>query len=86
MDRLICGDVGNGQTELAPRVAFKVVEPEAHIEVILPFRDSCKTQQLAIRSKGHLKVLDGTRFFCRLKKGQTAPSKLYDLLRFLLKP
>jgi len=60
--------------------------PEAPIDMILTYRDPRKAQQLATRSAGRLKVVDGTRCYCRLKKGETDPVKLYDLLRFLLKP
>lgn len=36
MDRLICGDVGYGKTELAMRAAFKVVEAGAQVAVLVP--------------------------------------------------
>ncbi len=36
MDRLICGDVGYGKTELAIRAAFKVVEYGKQVAVLVP--------------------------------------------------
>jgi transcription-repair coupling factor (superfamily II helicase) len=36
MDRLICGDVGYGKTELAIRAAFKVVEAGRQVGVLVP--------------------------------------------------
>ncbi|MCH7526140.1 MAG: transcription-repair coupling factor, partial [Planctomycetes bacterium] len=36
MDRLICGDVGYGKTELAMRAAFKVVEYGKQVAVLVP--------------------------------------------------
>ena len=36
MDRLICGDVGYGKTELAMRAAFKVIEYGRQVAVLVP--------------------------------------------------
>ncbi|HET98752.1 MAG TPA: transcription-repair coupling factor [Desulfurivibrio alkaliphilus] len=36
MDRLVCGDVGYGKTEVAVRAAFKVVEDGAQVAVLVP--------------------------------------------------
>jgi len=36
MDRLLCGDVGYGKTELAMRAAFKVVEANKQVAVLVP--------------------------------------------------
>lgn len=36
MDRLICGDVGFGKTEVAMRAAFKVVENKKQVAIIAP--------------------------------------------------
>ncbi|MFH1416773.1 MAG: transcription-repair coupling factor, partial [Planctomycetota bacterium] len=36
MDRLLCGDVGYGKTELAMRVAFKVVEFGRQVAILVP--------------------------------------------------
>ncbi len=36
MDRLICGDVGYGKTEVAIRAAFKVVEDNQQVALLVP--------------------------------------------------
>ena len=36
MDRLVCGDVGYGKTEVAIRAAFKVVEDGAQVAILVP--------------------------------------------------
>jgi transcription-repair coupling factor (superfamily II helicase) len=36
MDRLVCGDVGYGKTEVAMRAAFKVVEHNRQVAVLVP--------------------------------------------------
>ncbi|MCL2849292.1 MAG: transcription-repair coupling factor [Micrococcales bacterium] len=36
MDRLVCGDVGYGKTELAVRAAFKAVQDGAQVAVLVP--------------------------------------------------
>lgn len=36
MDRLVCGDVGYGKTEVAVRAAFKVVEDGGQVAVLVP--------------------------------------------------
>ena len=36
MDRLVCGDVGYGKTEVAMRVAFKAVENNRQVAVLVP--------------------------------------------------
>ena len=36
MDRLICGDVGYGKTEIAVRAAFKAVQDGKQVAVLVP--------------------------------------------------
>ena len=36
MDRLICGDVGYGKTELAIRAAFKAIDNGKQVAVLVP--------------------------------------------------
>ena len=36
MDRLVCGDVGEGKTEVAMRAAFKAVEHDRQVAVLVP--------------------------------------------------
>jgi transcription-repair coupling factor (superfamily II helicase) len=42
MDRLLCGDVGYGKTELAMRAAFKVVEAGKQVGVLVPTTVLCQ--------------------------------------------
>jgi transcription-repair coupling factor (superfamily II helicase) len=42
MDRLLCGDVGYGKTELAMRAAFKVVEAGKQVGVLVPTTILCQ--------------------------------------------
>jgi transcription-repair coupling factor (superfamily II helicase) len=42
MDRLLCGDVGFGKTELAMRAAFKAVESGAQVAVLVPTTVLCE--------------------------------------------
>ncbi|MHC4343639.1 MAG: DEAD/DEAH box helicase, partial [Planctomycetota bacterium] len=41
MDRLLCGDVGYGKTELAMRAAFKAVESGKQVAVLVPTTVLC---------------------------------------------
>ncbi|MHC4394759.1 MAG: transcription-repair coupling factor [Planctomycetota bacterium] len=41
MDRLLCGDVGYGKTELAMRAAFKTVENDKQVAVLVPTTVLC---------------------------------------------
>ena len=41
MDRLLCGDVGYGKTELAMRAAFKVVENGKQVAILVPTTVLC---------------------------------------------
>ena len=36
MDRLVCGDVGFGKTEIAVRAAFKAVTDNKQVAVLVP--------------------------------------------------
>lgn len=38
MDRLICGDVGYGKTEIALRAAFKAVNDGKQVAMLVPLR------------------------------------------------
>ena len=43
MERLICGDVGFGKTEVAMRAAFKAVESGYQVAVLVPTDGACRT-------------------------------------------
>ncbi len=45
MDRLLCGDVGYGKTELAMRAAFKVVDAGYQVAVLVPTTLLCEQHQ-----------------------------------------
>jgi len=60
--------------------------PDTPIEMILTYRDPRKAQMIAGRSGGRLKIIDTTRLYFRLKKGENEPLKLYQIVRGLLNP
>ncbi len=53
MDRLICGDVGYGKTEIAVRAAFKAVQDGKQVAVLVPDH--------AARAAAHVDVLRAVR-------------------------
>ncbi len=51
MDRLICGDVGFGKTELAIRAAFKAVEAGRQVAVLVPTTVLAEQHERTFRSR-----------------------------------
>ncbi len=51
MDRLVCGDVGFGKTELAIRAAFKVVEYGRQVAVLVPTTVLCEQHEQTFRDR-----------------------------------
>lgn len=51
MDRLICGDVGFGKTEVAIRVAFKAVQAGKQVAVIVPTTILVSQHELTFRDR-----------------------------------
>lgn len=51
MDRLICGDVGYGKTELAIRAAFKAVEGGKQVAVLCPTTVLCEQHERTFRER-----------------------------------
>ncbi|MAE60346.1 MAG: transcription-repair coupling factor, partial [Planctomycetaceae bacterium] len=51
MDRLICGDVGYGKTELAIRAAFKAVEAGKQVAVLCPTTLLCEQHERTFRQR-----------------------------------
>ncbi len=43
MDRLVCGDVGYGKTEIAVRAAFKAIQDGKQVAILCPRRCSCSS-------------------------------------------
>jgi transcription-repair coupling factor (superfamily II helicase) len=51
MDRLICGDVGFGKTELAIRAAFKAVEFGKQVAVLVPTTVLCEQHERTFKAR-----------------------------------
>ncbi|OHB50060.1 MAG: transcription-repair coupling factor [Planctomycetes bacterium GWF2_41_51] len=51
MDRLLCGDVGYGKTELAMRAAFKAVEAGKQVAVLVPTTVLCVQHERTFRQR-----------------------------------
>ena len=51
MDRLICGDVGFGKTELAVRAAFRVVNGGGQVAVLVPTTVLAQQHYLTFRER-----------------------------------
>ncbi len=70
MDRLLCGDVGYGKTEIAMRVAFKVVEAGKQVAVLVPTtvlaQQHCRT--FRERMGGFPIVIEQLSRFCTPKE------------------
>lgn len=82
MDRLLCGDVGFGKTEMAIRAAFKVAESGKQVAVLVPttvlaeqhertFRDRFAGYPFRIESLSRLKnTKQSNALLASLRKGQ----------------
>ena len=51
MDRLICGDVGYGKTEVAIRAAFKAVIAGKQVAILVPTTVLCQQHQLSFKER-----------------------------------
>lgn len=51
MDRLLCGDVGYGKTEVAMRAAFKAVYDNRQVAVLVPTTILCEQHYLTFRDR-----------------------------------
>lgn len=51
MDRLVCGDVGFGKTEVAMRAAFKAVEYGKQVAVLVPTTVLCEQHERTFRER-----------------------------------
>jgi transcription-repair coupling factor (superfamily II helicase) len=54
-------------------------------QMLLGYRDAKKAEQLAARSDGRLKVIDGKDLFMKLQEGEEAAERMYPLLQRLLR-
>ena len=51
MDRLVCGDVGFGKTEIAIRAAFKAVDAGMQVAVLVPTTVLCEQHERSFRDR-----------------------------------
>ncbi len=51
MDRLVCGDVGFGKTEIAIRAAFKAVDSGSQVAVLVPTTVLCEQHERSFRDR-----------------------------------
>ena len=51
MDRLICGDVGYGKTEVAIRAAFKAIIAGKQVAILVPTTVLCQQHQITFRER-----------------------------------
>ncbi len=51
MDRLLCGDVGYGKTELAARAAFRVLENGGQVALLVPTTVLCEQHGRSLRQR-----------------------------------
>ena len=78
MDRLICGDVGFGKTEVAMRTAFKVVEEKKQVAVLVP-TTILALQHFNTFSTRFKNFAVNIQFICRLKTKKEIAQIVSDL-------
>ena len=76
MDRLICGDVGYGKTEIAVRAAFKAVQDGSQVAVLVP--TTLLAQQHRPRSASGTRR---SRWWCARVAGSRATPRRRETLR-----
>ncbi len=73
MDRLLCGDVGYGKTELAIRAAFKAIEHGKQVAVLCPTTVLCEQHERTFRQRMAdypVRVESLSRFKCGAEAGR----------------
>jgi transcription-repair coupling factor (superfamily II helicase) len=72
MDRLVCGDVGYGKTEVAARAAFRVVMDGKQVALLVPTTVLCDqhVETLRKRFEGYPVRIEGLSRFCTPKQGR----------------
>lgn len=80
MDRLLCGDVGYGKTEVAMRAAFKAVYDSKQVAVLVPTTLLCE-QHLRIFRKRFSAFPVNIDFLSRFKSAREGRKTLEDLAR-----
>jgi transcription-repair coupling factor (superfamily II helicase) len=83
MDRLICGDVGFGKTEVAIRAAFKVVQDGKQLAVLVPTTVLAQQHEHTFRERfGHYPVR--VEVLSRFRTPRQQKATLDDLARGLI--
>ena len=72
MDRLVCGDVGYGKTEVAVRAAFRVVMDGTQVAVLVPTTVLCQQHEETFRKRfeGHPVRIESLSRFSTPKKSR----------------
>jgi len=72
MDRIVCGDVGYGKTEVAVRGAFRVVMDGAQVAVLVPTTILCQQHEETFRKRfeGHPVRIESLSRFSTAKKAR----------------
>jgi transcription-repair coupling factor (superfamily II helicase) len=72
MDRIVCGDVGYGKTEVAIRAAFRVVMDGAQVAVLVPTTVLCQQHEETFRKRfeGHPVRIESLSRFSTPKKAR----------------
>lgn len=80
MDRLVCGDVGFGKTEVAIRAAYKVTQHRRQIAVLVPTTILVEQHKRSFerRFEGYDIVIEGVSRFSSPKKNKEVLSRLRE--------
>lgn len=79
MDRLLCGDVGYGKTEVALRIAFKAVMDKKQVAYLVPTTVLCLQQYRTFKERME-KFGIRVEMLCRLKSKKEQTQILKDLV------
>jgi transcription-repair coupling factor (superfamily II helicase) len=83
MDRLICGDVGFGKTEVAIRAAFKAVQDGKQVAILVPTTVLAQQHELTFRERfGHFPVR--VDVLSRFRSPRQQKATIDDLARGLI--
>jgi len=80
MDRLICGDVGFGKTEVAIRAAFKAVQSGKQVAVLVPTTILASQHEVTFkeRLKNYPVIIESLSRFKSAKEAETILNKLAE--------
>ncbi len=79
-DRIVCGDVGYGKTEVAVRAAFRVVMDGKQVAILVPTTVLCQQHEETIRARfaGHPVEIASLSRFCSPKQARSVVERLAD--------